>query len=132
MISVRDAAKALINAVGILKTLGDERRAKLAEYFDKICSVLDTFVQKKRNGEKTGGICKELAQYAESLREIASPTLSEEKLNSLTSGLSNACAAWDEMNLTEESDSQSFEEYLKELEDASGLFRGAANVLRAK
>ena len=125
-----EAAKALASAAGTLIKLGNERRTKLASYFDNISNAMKKFVDSRRQGKESAGLCAELAQYAKAIRDVASPTLQPEEIERLVNELENACSNWKKLSLTDIPDNQLYDEYLDEIESAAGSFRGFANVLR--
>jgi hypothetical protein len=130
--TVIEAAKALVGAAGTLQMLGNERRAKLASYFDNISKVLQGFVDMTRQGEQSTGPCAELAEYAKAIRDVASPTLRADEVERLADELTNACENWQKLTPAGAPGTYSYDTYLNEIEKAAGHFRGLANVLRAK
>src|SRR5262245_15973947 len=127
-----DACKALITAAGTLQKLGDERRAKLASYFEAISKVLFTIIERKNKGEKSVDVCAELSVYAEKLQEVGQSTLSMAELDRLSQELETAQHSRAMLFFTEFPVQHSYNEYLDQLNEAAGMFRGLANTLRAK
>jgi hypothetical protein len=129
---VVQAAQALKDAAGTLHQLGNERRAKLANYFDNISKVLQQFVDMTREGKHSPGPCAELAQYAEAIRDVAAPTLPGDKIEALADQLAHVCQNWQKIAPTGAPGAQAYDAYLGELEAGAGAFRGLANVIRSK
>jgi hypothetical protein len=127
-----DAAKGLMDAGTALHQLGSERRARLATYFDNISKVLQDFVDMTRQGKQSAGPCAELAQYAEAIREVASPTLPGDRVEALAEQLAHVCRNWQQLAPTGEPGGHAYDAHLSELEAGAGAFRGLANVMRAR
>jgi hypothetical protein len=127
-----EAAKALMGAAGTLQRLGDERRAKLASYFDAIAAALAGIVERRRRGEKARDLCSELRVYADGISEVAGTTLSESEVNRLVVELNRAQHSRTMMFIAQMPDDQFYEIYAGHIEEAAGSFRGLANTLRAK
>jgi hypothetical protein len=127
------AAQALKDAAaGSVQQLGNESRAKLAGFFDRISNVLQQFVDMTRGGKHSAGPCAELAQYAKGIRDVASPTLPTEKVEALAKQLAHLCENWQKIAPSGEPGAQAHEIYLTELEAGAGAFRGLANVMHAQ
>lgn len=128
---VLEAAKALMGAGTTLKQLGNERREKLATYFDNISEVLQGFVDMSRQGKRSAGPCGALAQYAEDIRKVASPSLPEDKIEKLADQLAHVCRHWQQLVPAGEPGGHAYDAHLNELEAGAGAFRAHAAALRA-
>lgn len=128
-----EAAKALISGATTLQKLGDDRRYKLASYFDEISKVLLTIVERKAKGEKSSDVCAELSVYSEKLSEIGRSTVSATELQRLADELQQAQHSRAMLFFTEVPGQDSYDdEYIEQLNEAAGVFRGLANTFRAK
>ena len=130
--SLIEAAKALIGAAGTLQKLGDDRRSKLASYFDAINVVLLGIVDRKLRKEKAHDLCAELGVYAGKIREVAATTLADDEITRLADELTRAEQSRAMMFMTELPNDKAYENYAEQLAEAAGVFRGLANTLRAK
>ena len=129
--SLIDAAKALVSAATSLQKLGDERRTKIATYFDAISKVLSAIPERKLKDEPFVDLCGELHVYAEMLEKVASSAVSPVELLNLVKTLQSAEDMRGMLSLE-------WAEYtyrdmpVATLQEAAGLFRGLAATLRAQ
>jgi hypothetical protein len=125
-----DAAKALVSAATSLQKLGEERRAKVAAYFDAISRVLSEIPERKRKNESFVDLCSELHVYADKLDKMASREVSPVELVNLVETLQNAESVRGGLSL--DIAEQTYGRHVSTLQEAAGLFRGLAVTLRAK
>ena len=122
-----DAAKALVSAATSLQKLGDERRAKVATYFDGISRVLSTIPERKRKNESFADLCSELHVYRNKLDEIASRAVAPKELVNLVDTLVSAENIRGHLSLSLKTSVDTYGGMeVSELQEAAGLFRGLA------
>src|SRR5438093_859212 len=125
-----DAAKALVSAATSLQKLGDERRAKVATYFDGISRVLSTIPERKRKNESFADLCSELHVYRNKLDEIASRAVAPKELVNLVDTLVSAENIRGHLSLSLKTSVDTYGGMeVSELQEAAGLFRGLAATL---
>jgi hypothetical protein len=125
-----EAAKAAFDVAGKWQEGGKERRANLANHFERISAILKDFVQSARQGKQAEGPCARLAVSAESIRNDAKQTLGDDEVERLANELTNACKNW--QAVTGAPGTPSYASRLVEIEKAAGTFEGFADRLRAK
>lgn len=132
--TVIDVAKALAGAVGWAQQFDKSRREGLATIFDAIAGALENFRELRKQGQKAPGICGELKQYANKLRDVASGTLPSVDIDRLAIELAGACEALQNLSTTAgpQRGQALYDEYLDQLAEGAGAFRGCATVLRGQ
>jgi len=113
------------------RQLDDEKRKKFATLCDQISNVLEQVSKSNEDRRRSINLCAELRQYVEPIRGVAHGTLANDEINRLATELDRVCDAWKQLDSAAEPGSHSYEDYIDQLAEGAGQFRGLANRLRA-
>jgi len=127
-----EAAKALVGSVDALNKLGNERREKLATYFDMTAEVMRDYATEIERGGEPPPLCKKLDKLAKNIRNLAENTLTSDEIDSLVNEFENACSNWSKLDNSSARDHKLDKNHLKDLLSTAGSFEGEAIVLRTK
>jgi hypothetical protein len=126
-----EAAKALVGSAEALNKLGNERREKLATYFDSTAQVMRTYVVAIENGEEPPPLCEKLSKLASKMRELTKSTLPSDEVDSLLNEFENACLNWKKLDFPNAGEHSTNKDLLRNILSTAGSFEGEAILLRA-
>lgn len=127
--NILSVAKALFRFRKKLSEADHQERLKIAEYLDKVSSVLKEVHDSLKNDIVPHGKCKELEHHAKNMPNVI-PKKIVEDVQELSDMLLAAHTVehdlWEELN---EADDKAQE--LQKIDEAAGLLRGIATTVRA-
>jgi hypothetical protein len=107
-----------------------ERRENVAVYFEKISTCLAETAKELRKGVVPHGMCGRMSVYAEEFEETVKGLISKEKAEKFSQKLKDNYAtehAVDDIIKARERESE-----IDKIEEASGVFQGLADSIRAR
>jgi hypothetical protein len=130
----------LSSTVDKLKKGGQEKRDRLATFFDKISDNLETTAKIMREGGEPIRECRELSSYLEDLAEIIGRRIDQKEVAKLTEYLQQANDSPMGISgyklrhdLMPEADSpKDLKIRANQVDEVAGIFRATANKIRAK
>ena len=135
-----NTSKALLDAADALSNIQQDRRARLADFFQEIGDVLIEIVEHKKNSQKSIDLCAELGIFAKALPDLAENCFPPDKIDNLSLALQQAQQARAMIYYSNHPNDvnnvnhvyNEYDKYIVQLEQAAGTFRGLAKVLRAQ
>jgi hypothetical protein len=125
------ALKALGSGFSWAVQLQAEKRKRFAALCENISNVLQQYANADQSRRQSMNLCAELREYVLPIRELASGTLAPPEIARVADALDHVCDAWSRLDEAATRRTHVDADDVDQIVEASGMFRGLANRLRA-